>query len=98
MTIEDALTKHGMTFKEAFDGMPKPLTNGGNTGVGEKFISKHQGKYIIRKRTKGKTRVFGTYDTLEDAVKVRDYIVEHGWYITKLDEYCEACGVERCTR
>ena len=98
MTIEDALHKHNMSFKEAFDGMPKPLTNGGNTGVGEKFISKHQGKYIIRKRHRNKTRLFGTYDRLEDAIKVRDYCLEHGWYITKLDDYCKAVDVERCTR
>ena len=95
MSIEDALTKHGMTFKEAFDGMPKPL---GKTGVGEKYITLHQGKYIIQKTTKGKRRIFGSYNRLEDAIKVRDYCVEHGWYITKLDDYCKAVGVERCTR
>ena len=34
---------------------------------------------------------------LEDAVKVRDHCMRHGWKQTKIDEYCKELGVVRCT-
>ena len=64
----------------------------------EKNITCRYGKYFLRKRTRGKERVYGTYETLEDAVKIRDYCNEHGWYVTRIDEYCEILGIKRCCK
>lgn len=64
----------------------------------EKNITCRYGKYFLRKRIRSKERVYGTYETLEDAVKIRDYCNEHGWYVTRIDEYCEILGVKRCCK
>lgn len=64
--------------------------------VDEKNITERYGKFFLRKRVQGKERVFGTYKTVEDAVKIRDYCDEHGWHRIRIDEYCNILGVERC--
>lgn len=64
----------------------------------EKNITCRYGKYFLRKRIRNKERVYGTYETLEDAVKIRDYCNEHGWYVTRIDEYCETLGIKRCCK
>lgn len=66
--------------------------------VNEKNITNRYGKYFLRKRINNKERVYGTYNTLEDAIKIRDYCNEHGWYVTRIDEYCEILGIERCKK
>ena len=64
--------------------------------TGEKYIAGFNGKYLIRKQYKGKNRLFGVYTTLEDAIKVRDHCIMHGWKQHSIDRYCEELGVERC--
>ena len=47
---------------------------------GEKFISKRiNGKYYVRKTKDGVLIYFGGFDTLEAAVKYRDYCIKHDW-------------------
>ena len=36
-------------------------------------------RYRVQKSINGKPRYFGQYDTLEDAQKVRDKLIENGW-------------------
>ena len=102
MTIQDALTKHGLTFLEAFQKTKKPKNQKKKKKkkwvsiTEEKYIQSRNNHYYVRKTINGRTRLFGTYKTLEDAVKIRDYCMEHGWKQYSIDKYCEILGIERC--
>lgn len=109
MSISEALTKHNLTFKQAFNQSHRPKkprkkrqsrkrnTKNWVNNTGEKYIQSRDGHYYVRKSIKGETRTFGTYRTLEDAVLLRDYCMEHGWKQHSIDRYCEILGIERCT-
>ena len=85
MSIEKALTKHGLTLTETFTELhgqprgrprkPQPKRKLETHSTGEKYIQYNSGKYLLRKTNE----YYGRYDTLEEAVSVRDYLVEHGW-------------------
>ena len=86
MTIESALQKHNLSFLEVWEGLHyKPRTRKKrkknnksgrlNHSTGERYISLNQNGYLLRKGKK----YFGRYNTLADAVFVRDYLVEFGW-------------------
>jgi hypothetical protein len=101
MTIHDALTKHGITFQDAFQQLhkykrtPEKKTY---TQIGvSQYILTVDNRYAIRKNINGKTRMFGTYDCLEDAVLVRDELIRDGWHQTHVDSICERLGVQRRT-
>ena len=108
MSIEDACTKHQISFKEAFENMERPQIQGHRSvaqmkaqkksKTGEQYIRKIKHRYCIYRKVGEKTRYFGAYTTLKDAVKIRDYMGKHGWFIEKLDQYCKECNVERCTK
>ena len=98
MTIEEACRKHGMSLQEAFTKMPRTLGKKPSTSTGEKYITKHGGNYLVRKYIKGHYRSFGNYKSLQEAILVRDYCVQHGWEQDQLDEYCQILNVERCKR
>ena len=99
MTIHDALVKHELTFNEAvryLHGYVKPKQKRNTrrkTGTGEKYITYNQGKYLIKRRVNGKEQYFGRYNTLEDAVKMREYCEEHGWYKHRVKGYREVLGI-----
>ena len=38
---------------------------------------------------------YGTYYSLEDAIKVRDYFIYNGWRKDKVDKVCDELGVIR---
>lgn len=62
------------------------------SNTGELYIyKKGNGFYYIRKGGGD----YGIYRTVTDARKVRDYFIYHGWRKSRLDEVCEAVGVER---
>jgi glutathione peroxidase-family protein len=83
MSLTDALQKHGLTLTETFNILhgqprghsPKAKRKLETHGTGEKYIQWNNGKYLLRKSNK----YFGRYSTLEEAVFIRDYLVEHGW-------------------
>lgn len=86
MTINDALIKHELTFKQACDTLhgyrirrKKQPNNHCDSFTKEKYITYNRKKYLVRKNTNGKERYYGRYTTLEEAVIVRDYLEEHGW-------------------
>lgn len=93
------ITKTRKTRKK--QGRPRKFKRKNNIPyqpVKEKNITQRYGKYFLRKRIRNKERVYGTYETLEDAVKIRDYCNEHGWYVTRIDKYCEILGIKRCCK
>lgn len=95
-TIESICEKYELTFKE----LCKLFISGNYTNTksfsstGKLYISYSGERYIIRRNRK----YYGAYSTLEDAVKVRDYLMINGWYRNRLNKICEELGVERCGR
>ena len=65
------------------------------SSTGQLYISTRDGKYYIR----NKGRWFGTYKSLDDAVKVRDWFILNGrWDKRWVNRACRECNVERCKR
>lgn len=100
MTIEEVLEKHGITFQEAIKLLskkqkrkPKRKSKRPYRKTGEKYISYYCNRYVIRKSVNGRLLGFGGYSTLEDAVKMRDYLMEHGWYQARVEAIRKRLGV-----
>lgn len=99
MTISEGLTKYKITLGEAFNALQyynKPKIS--PTRTNEYNIRQNlQGHYFIIKWIHGKQTNFGTYTTVEDAVKIRDWFMENGWDKENIDKACTECGVTRRT-
>ena len=100
-TIEEALHRNNLSFKYVLENMPRPHCMNGEKPKTVKrksktrqYIINHYGKYVIRKSVEGRQQHFGTYDTLPDAIKVRDYCKKHGWRKECIPEYKRRCGVK----
>ena len=106
MSINEACRKHNVSFKYACDNIgklhkrPVKPRNSSSTYAGE-YIQERNGKYFVRKyvpsckRKKSSTVMFGTYNSLEDAIKIREHCKKHGWKKRSIDKYCEELGIER---
>ena len=104
MTLENALIKHNLTLKEAMEFCPKPI---GQRYIKKKkkrkqvytnvdrHISQKKDAFHVRKQKSYKTYWGGSYDSLEDAQKVRDFLEEHGWSPIKVNEACKKLGIKR---
>ncbi len=106
LTIHEVLVKHNTNLKEALVSLRgynkyqtqqriKELKKWKRALKVGKYIYKQHGKYIIRKWYKGKERSFGTYERLEDAKTVRDYMMEHGWDLENLDKILNELNIAR---
>ena len=99
-SISTVCTRYGLSFKELCDGMPrmhnKRKMKRSKQWTGEQYIQTRDGRFYVRKTIDGVTKLYGTYASLEDAVKVRDYCILHGWKRQRIDEYCRVLGVKRC--
>lgn len=101
LSVEEGLKKHNISLEEAVVLLQKSLPrkkkkkkNTWNAKTGEKYISKTKsGKYSIRKHINGKMRYFGNYDNINDAIKVRDYLIENGWYYNRINAIRKRLGV-----
>lgn len=60
-----------------------------------RYIFQRNDTFAVRKRVNGKTKIFGTYSSLEDACAVRDELECIGWKQRQVDNVCERLGVER---
>ena len=102
MTLEDACRKHQISFKYACDNMGKIYTKKilpkkeSNTFASE-YIQTRNGKYFLRKYLRGSTKMFGTYNSLNDAIRMREHCKRYGWKQQSVDKYCEELGIERVT-
>jgi len=104
MTIEAALRKHNLTLLTAFNilqydqpygvkpGNPKPKVK-----CPERNILERNNGFTLRKSIKGKTKIFGVYDSLEDAVRMREALKEDGWHQRHVDRLCQELGITRRT-
>lgn len=102
LTIAEACTKHNITFKYAVDNMERPYTKNRKPNYNCKgsrrvslYIYRLGTGFTIYKSLNCKSHNFGTYRTLEDAMKVRDYFLENGWNVKEVDNVCEKLGVIR---
>ena len=100
LPLEEALTKHNVSFEEAFkvfhkhEKQPYNIKQSRRRSV-DFYIFNRKDSYTIRKDVNGKVTMFGTYHSLEDAVKVRDVLMEEGWIQSNVDSICQRLGVER---
>lgn len=99
-SIEEVLKKYDISFQDAVQLLIKQgkrkrnKRTKWNAKTGEKYIMKTAtGKYVIRKSVNGKMRYFGSYDTLESAVIVRNYLLQHGWYWQRINATRKKLGV-----
>ena len=98
-TITQICTEYQLTFKDLITLMSKygnenTFKNTPRKSTGYLYITEHCNRYIIRKNRKH----FGTYRSIGDAVRVRDWFIRNGWYQRRLDRACRECGVSRCRR
>lgn len=111
MTIHEALTKYNYTLKYAFNQLQKQQKKTKNTRKRKlknctynagKYIQYRDGHYYLRKtvyshkKNRRVTRMFGTYQTLEDAIKMREAQKQIGWKVTHVDRLCDELGITRC--
>jgi hypothetical protein len=103
MTITEALQKHNLTFKETCDRLhdervfpskyrKQPIIY---TPTGIPNIYNINNKYYIKKTIKGKSRIYGSYNTLEDAIRMKQALIKDGWHQTHVDKLCQELGIER---
>lgn len=97
LTVEEACTKYNIPFNYVFKNMERINKRQGPNDPQLKYITKRSGHFSVRKTVKGKQIVFGTYSTLEEAIKIREYCEKHGWIKSNIDEYCKILGIERCS-
>ena len=99
-SIDETLRKHNLTLKDAVKNMEKSNTKPMkriplSVNIDSKHIYKVGNYYVIQKSVHGRSHNFGTYNSLEDAERVRDYFLENGWRHGLIDEVCGLVGVER---
>lgn len=93
-TIENVLKKHNLTLDEAFNIC---LHKKGHIEAPEEqvlYVQKYRDYYRIRKSVKDKLTSFGYYKTLEDAIIVRDALIDDGWRLYRLSKICKELGIE----
>ena len=101
MGLEEALIKHNTNLKTVFailhykdtNKNKKRPSNCKNNGEAYIQYQENQKSYLLRKTVNKKCTYFGRYETLEDAVLVRDYMMTHGWYKHRLKSIREELGV-----
>ena len=75
MSLQEALCKHNLTFKEA---VIRCHHHSARTNSKYHNIYLNGKKFIVEKQVYDE-RVRFSFEELTDAVKVRDYLDEHGW-------------------
>ena len=98
--LEDTLIKYNCSLNDLFNYclhkhfLTGVKSNSDKRSCTVKYIQKqYDGKYRIRKSVKGKLVYFGYYENLNDAIRVRDRLIELGWKRYLLDKVCEELGV-----
>ena len=98
-SLHDALCKYNLSLKDAMKLMDKPLTKHKKRKLVyttiKPYIYQRYKHFIVQKSINNRTVTFGTYNNLNDATLVRDYMVKYGWNRDRLDEICELLHVKR---
>lgn len=99
MTLDEVCEKYNLTFKEIVEYTSKHRPRKKRKVYKrceqpeEQYISCYHGKYHIRKTINGTLKHFGTYETLEDAIIMRDYLMKNGWYTARVKAIRRRLGV-----
>lgn len=93
-TIETICNEYDVSLLELFNIMhyynnPSPRKSTKPDGL--LYVTERHGHFYLRKCNVS----YGTYQTLEDAVKVRDYFMLNRWDKRNIDKVCGLLGVER---
>lgn len=98
MSIDDALKKHNLTLQEAVMSVPCNYGRKRNQKwrTDTRNINKRGEHFIIVKKKDGRTKTYGTYDSLKSAQMVRDCLDDYGWEQLDVGLICALLGVERC--
>ena len=97
VSIDDVCRDHQLTFKELIDILrfyDNPVRTRKRRKGWTHISQTPQGSFIITKDSQH----FGTFNSLRDAQRVRDYFREYGWNKDLLDTICERLGVKRCKK
>jgi hypothetical protein len=97
LSLDELLRKHQLSLESAFrEHKPKDEGRRRRTRPTPYLNIRRENKvYIIRKRIKTKDVYYGRYNSLEEAVLVRDKLREFNWDKSRLDEACSVVGVCR---
>ena len=93
-TIEKVCQEYNLSFSELVNLMKTKANEEGykpTPSTGHLYVSERYGKFFIRKGTV----YYGTYYSLEDALKVRDYFMFSRWDKRNIDKVCRELGVRR---
>ena len=98
-TIDTICHDYHLTFSELVQLMSR-LGKQKHKDIPSKFRTGHiyityssSGRYILRY----KRVYYGSYESLNDAVKVRNWFIYNRWDKRWLDRACKETGVSRCT-
>ena len=81
-TIAEVCNKHHLTFKELVDEMTNlPYKRGKTLKSTPQYIYRYHKRYLIGKIVNGVWTRFGTYESIEEAVKVRDELIKNDWLV-----------------
>lgn len=98
MTLDQALKKHHLTFKEAFHtlkGYASYSKKRKPKNPETRYIMRQGKRYLIRKKINKKYVIFGRYATMEEAIIIRDALNEDGWNIDSLDRICQQHNIQK---
>ncbi len=92
MTINNACRKYRVSFQDIVEMMKNDVPPTEKRTCDALYVSPYYNKFRLSKNSVH----YGTYNTVEDAVKVRDWFILHRWDKRKVDEVCRIVGVKRC--
>lgn len=87
ISMRDWLQKHNWNkeqFREEYNNRYPQLPE---------YIYKRGKRYLIRRTYKGRSQRYGEYNTLEEAIKKRDWLQEHDWKVKVQQVIMEHDGV-----
>ena len=105
-SVDDAIRLRDVLIENDWDinKVPKELLITYNRNASDKrlyYIKHYGGKYIVSRMFDGDMRIFGTFDTKEEAIAERDYLIAVNWQVEdetpeeeKIDEYIYLIGDE----
>ena len=98
VTINQVCYDYNLTFKKLVTLMLKLGNENGTFSrtarTGQLYVHEKHGRFLVVKDHKS----FGSYRSLEDAVKIRDWFLHERWDRRWVDRACKETGVERCKR
>ena len=94
MTLQEALVKHGLTLREAFE-----KCNHGVAGVNKSkyyniYLDRNTWSFRVERTVNKKCFRVGGFEELDDAVLVRDFLDEYGWTVENIERIKRKRGVK----